>query len=63
MDVAFKEFNNYRALHEAVCVELDEENERVMALKRKADDANDRTEPTGKGTGVRLKGLCRQKTS
>ena len=43
MDVAFREFCNCRALHEAACVELEGASQRTIELKRKADDAHDRT--------------------
>ena len=42
-DSAFREFNNFRALHEAAWVDLQESIQRHTELKRKADDAHERT--------------------
>ena len=43
MDAAIRELNNCRALHDVACDELKEASQRTIELKRKADDAHDRT--------------------
>ena len=43
VDGAFRELSFCRALRGAVCVDLDGANQRTDELKRKADDAHDRT--------------------
>ena len=42
-NIAFREFNNCRALHDAACVDLEDTRQRTIELKRKADDAHERT--------------------
>ena len=43
VDIAFREFCNCRALHEAASVDLEVASQRTIELKRKTDDADDRT--------------------
>ena len=43
LEIPFRELKNCRTLHDAACDDLEDASKRTLEVKRKADDAHDRT--------------------